>query len=148
MYEESRFDPDAVGPGGSSGLFQLMPMTSRYLGVEDPHHPMDAAPAAAGYLVDLMEHFSEAAVSDRVAMAIASYNVGPRHVIDAQHLARQMNLDEDRWSDNVETAMLILDDPEVAQRFPAGSCRCRRAVGYTRRILRRYRAYVEQFPPA
>ena len=43
--------------------------------------------------------------------------------------------------------MVILDDPEVARRFPAGVCRCRRAVGYTRRILRRYAAYAEQYPP-
>jgi membrane-bound lytic murein transglycosylase MltF len=69
-------------------------------------------------------------------------------VIDARQLAREMSLDPNRWAGNVETAMLIIDDPEVAQRFPAGTCRCRRAVGYTRRILRRYRAYAEQFPPA
>ena len=29
MYEESRFDPWAVGPGGSAGLFQFMPFTWR-----------------------------------------------------------------------------------------------------------------------
>ena len=42
MYEESRFDPGAVGPGGSAGLFQFMPFTWRDLGVEDPHHPREA----------------------------------------------------------------------------------------------------------
>ena len=39
--------------------------------------------------------------------------------------------------------MVLLDNPDVARRFPAGVCRCRRAVGYTRRILRRYAAYRE-----
>lgn len=147
MYEESRFDPDAVGPAGSAGLFQFMPLTWRELGVEDPHHPAEAAEAGARYLAELMDHFSDLALADRVAMAIASYNVGPRHVFDARQLAREMGFDSNRWSGNVETAMLILDDGEVARRFPAGVCRCRRAVGYTRRILRRYRAYTEQFPP-
>jgi len=52
------------------------------------------------------------------------------------------------WRGAVETAMVLLDDPEVARRFPAGVCRCRRAANYVRRILRRYAAYVEQFPPA
>lgn len=148
MYEESRFDPDAVGPGGSAGLFQFMPFTWRELGVEDPHHPGEAIEAGARYLSSLMDKFSQLDLPDRVAMAIASYNVGPRHVFDARRLAVEMGFDPDRWRDNVETAMYILDDPEVARRFPAGVCRCRRGAAYTRRILRRYAAYAEQFPPA
>jgi membrane-bound lytic murein transglycosylase F len=81
-------------------------------------------------------------------MAIASYNVGPGHIFDARKLAVEMGLDPDRWAGSVETAMLILDDTEVARGFSSGVCNCRRAVGYTRRILRRYGAYTEQFPPA
>lgn len=148
MYEESRFDPDAVGPGGSAGLFQFMPFTWRELGVEDPHHPQEAAEAAGRYLRQLMDGFADLELPDQVAMAIASYNVGPRHLFDARRLAAEMNLDPNRWLGSVETAMLLIDDQEVARRFPAGVCRCRRAVGYTRRILRRYAAYTEQFPPA
>jgi membrane-bound lytic murein transglycosylase F len=148
MYEESRFDPDAVGPGGSSGLFQFMPFTWRELGVEDPHHPGEAIEAGARYLSSLMEKFSDLELQDRVAMAIASYNVGPRHVFDARRLAGEIGLDRDIWLGNVETAMYLLDDPEVARRFPAGTCRCRRGAAYTRRILRRYAAYAEQFPPS
>jgi membrane-bound lytic murein transglycosylase F len=147
MYEESRFDPDAIGPGGSAGLFQFMPLTMRDLEMEDPHHPNEAAEGGAWYLKWLMDRFADLALPDRVAMAIASYNVGPRHLFDARRLAGDMGFDPDRWHGSVETAMLILDDAEVARRYPAGVCRCRRAVGYTRRILRRYRAYTEQFPP-
>jgi membrane-bound lytic murein transglycosylase F len=148
MYEESRFDPDAVGPGGSAGLFQFMPFTWRELGVDDPHDPYEAAEAGGRYLRQLMDEFDGLPLPDQVAMAIASYNVGPRHVFDARRLAREMDFNPDRWRDSVETAMVLLDDPEVARRFPAGVCRCRRAANYVRRILRRYAAYVEQFPPA
>jgi len=148
MYEESRFDPDAVGPGGSAGLFQFMPFTWRELGVEDPHHPGEAIEAGARYLSFLMDKFGDLDLPDRVAMGIASYNVGPRHVFDARRLAVEMGFDPAVWADNVETAMYILDDPEVARGYPAGVCRCRRGAAYTRRILRRYAAYAEQFPPA
>jgi membrane-bound lytic murein transglycosylase F len=148
MYEESRFDPDAVGPGGSAGLFQFMPFTWQELGVEDPHDPNEAVEAGGRYLRQLMDLFEGLPLSDQVAMAMASYNVGPRHVFDARRLAREMGFDPNRWKDSVETAMVLLDDPEVARRYPAGVCRCRRAANYTRRILRRYAAYVEQFPPA
>jgi membrane-bound lytic murein transglycosylase F len=147
MYEESRFNPFAVGPGGSSGLFQLMPATWRELGVDDPHHPMEAAEAGSLYLRHLMDMYEDLPMPDQVAMAIASYNVGPRHVFDARRHAGNLGLDPDRWLNNVESAMLDLDDPEIARQYSAGVCRCRRAVGYTGRILRRYRAYIEQFPP-
>jgi membrane-bound lytic murein transglycosylase F len=148
MYEESRFDPDAVGPGGSAGLFQFMPFTWQELGVEDPHSPYEAAEAGGRYLRRLMDEFEGLALPDQVAMAIASYNVGPRHVFDARRLARDMDFDPNRWKGSVETAMVLLDDPKIARQYPAGVCRCRRAANYVRRILRRYAAYVEQFPPA
>lgn len=148
MYEESRFDPEAIGPGGSAGLFQFMPFTWKELGVDDPHHPREAAEAGARYLRRLMDMMPDMEMSDRVAMALASYNVGPGHIFDARRLAVQMGLDRNRWAGNVETALLILDDPEVAREYPSGVCRCRRAVGYTRRILRRYGAYRVQFPPS
>ncbi len=145
MYEESRFDPRAVGPGGSAGLFQFMPATWQWLGVSDPFDPQEVIPAAARYLRMLMDEFQGLELADQVAMAIASYNVGPAHVMDARRLVREMALSQDVWRDNVETAMVILDDPEVARRFPAGVCRCRRAVVYTRRILRRYLLYTRMF---
>ena len=148
MFEESRFDPDAVGPGGSAGLFQFMPFTWQELGVEDPHDPYEAAESGGRYLRQLMDQFEGLPLPDQVAMAIASYNVGPRHVFDARKLAREMGFDSDRWRGAVETAMVLLDDPEVARQYPAGVCRCRRAANYVRRILRRYSAYIEQFPPA
>jgi len=146
MYEESRFDPKALGPGGSAGLFQFMPATWGELGGGDPDDPREAIPAGIRYLSRLMDEFSDVPMADRVAMSLAAYNVGPRHVADARRLAKEMGLDPDRWSGNVETAMVLLDNPDVARRFPAGVCRCRRAVAYTRRILRRYTAYTEQFP--
>jgi len=94
-----------------------------------------------------MEQFSDLELPDRTAMAIASYNAGAGHVFDAQRLAGAMSLDPDRWLGGVETAMLLLDDPELASSFPSGVCRCRQAVGYTRRVLRRFQLYSEQYSP-
>jgi len=69
--------------------------TWRELGVEDPHHPGEAIEAGARYLSSLMDKFSDLDLPDRVAMAIASYNVGPRHVFDARRLADEIGLDRD-----------------------------------------------------
>jgi membrane-bound lytic murein transglycosylase F len=147
MYEESRFDPQAIGPGGSAGLFQFMPATWQHLGVADPHDPEEAAAAASWYLQWLMGQFFDLPEPDRLAMAIASYNAGAGHIFDAQRLAASMGFDPERWLGSVETALLLLDDPELASSFPSGVCSCRRAVGYTRRVLRRYQEYTEQYPP-
>jgi membrane-bound lytic murein transglycosylase F len=147
MYEESRFDPQAIGPGGSAGLFQFMPATWQHLGVEDPHDPEEAVAAASWYVKWLLEQFSDLAQPDRLAMAIASYNVGAGHIFDAQRLAASMGFNPERWLGSVETALLLLDDPELAGDFPSGVCGCRRAVGYTRRVLRRYHDYTGQYPP-
>ena len=147
MYEESRFDPQAIGPGGSAGLFQFMPATWQDLGVDDPHDPEEAVAAASWYVRWLTEQFSDLAPADRLAMAIASYNAGAAHVFDAQRLAASMGFDPARWLGSVETAMLLLDDPGGRELLPGGVCRCRRTVGYTRRVLRKYQEYTERYPP-
>ena len=67
---------------------------------------------------------------------------------DARSLAEQMSLDPNRWNNNVETALILLDDAEVARDLPSGVCRCQRAVAYTRRVLRRFNSYREEFPPS
>ncbi|WP_114327565.1 hypothetical protein [Candidatus Colwellia aromaticivorans] len=40
--------------------------------------------------------------------SLASYNAGFGHVKDAQRLARQLGLRDDKWFHNVESAMLLL----------------------------------------
>jgi membrane-bound lytic murein transglycosylase F len=148
MYEESRFDPQAQGPGGAMGLFQLMPLTCVELGVTNPHDPAQAIEAGARYLRDLIDLFPELPMPDSVAMALAAYNAGPGHVLAARRLAGANNLDADRWSGGVERAMLMLSDAGIADTGARPPCPCRRAVHFSRRILRRYQAYTEQYPPA
>jgi len=123
MYEESRFDPQAIGPGGSAGLFQFMPATWQDLGVEDPHDPEEAAAAASWYVKWLMEQFSDLAQPDRLAMAIASYNAGAGHIFDAQRLAASMGFDPERWLGSVETA-LCCRRSGGRELVPGGVCSC------------------------
>jgi membrane-bound lytic murein transglycosylase F len=148
MYEESRFDPEARGPAGASGLFQLMPTTWTELGVSDPHDPGQAIEAGARYLRRLIDLFPDLPMQDSVAMAMAAYNSGPAHVIAARRFARANGLDPDRWIGGVERALLAMDEIGRVEGSDRASCPCRRAVHFSRRILRRYQAYAEQYPPA
>lgn len=78
VWQESRWDPQAVSPKGAIGLAQLMPGTARDLGV-DPRNPMANLIGGARYLRQMLNRFG-----GNVENALAAYNAGPKRVQDAR----------------------------------------------------------------
>ncbi len=68
---ESAFNPAAVSPKGAQGVMQLMPATSKSLGVQDAFDPGENIDAGARLLRQLLEKYQ-----GRVAEALAAYNAG------------------------------------------------------------------------
>jgi membrane-bound lytic murein transglycosylase F len=147
MYQESRFNPRSVSWAGARGLMQLMPQTARELGVADLRHPDASIRGGTKYMSQLINRFDpEIPLEDRIRFALASYNVGYGHVSDARRLAAQMDLNPDKWFDNVEKAMLLLQKPRYYTKARHGYCRGSEPVRYVREIQGYYDAYVELVP--
>ncbi|MFT4034228.1 MAG: transglycosylase SLT domain-containing protein [Patulibacter sp.] len=76
LWQESRFDPNAVSPVGAAGIAQFMPGTAASYGLT-PAERFDPAKAidAQGHLMhDLLRQFAS------VPLALAAYNAGPGNV--------------------------------------------------------------------
>jgi len=79
IWQESRFQSDAVGPVTRSGeraqgIAQFMPGTASQRRLLDPFDPVQALPKSAEFLSELREQFGN------LGLAAAAYNAGPRRV--------------------------------------------------------------------
>ncbi|WP_057831833.1 transporter substrate-binding domain-containing protein [Colwellia sp. TT2012] len=143
MYQESRFDPLASNATGAFGLMQMLPRTAAELGVADLKDPEQAIASGVQYLNWTRDRFSkDLPVQEQIFFSLASYNAGYGHVKDAQRLARQLGLRGDRWFNNVEKAMLLLQRREYYQKARFGYVRGREPVNYVRDIHQRYLSYI------
>ena len=79
IWQESRFQPDAVGPvtrngQRAQGIAQFMPGTASERRLLDPFDPVQALPKSAEFLQELRDQFGN------LGLAAAAYNAGPRRV--------------------------------------------------------------------
>jgi len=79
IWQESRFQPDAVGPvtrngERAQGIAQFMPGTASERRLLDPFDPVQALPKSAEFLSELRSEFGN------LGLAAAAYNAGPRRV--------------------------------------------------------------------
>ena len=81
----------------------------------------------------------------RIKFAMAAYNCGKYHVIDAQTLARVEGLDPMVWDDNVEEMILELSYPNVYNMpmIKFGYVRGVEPHTYVRQIFDRYDHYCQ-----
>jgi len=129
-YQESRLDHSVRSSAGAIGVMQLLPSTGAEMDVGDVTELENNIHAAAKYVRFMIDRYydePEIAEEDRLLLALASYNAGPRRVRELRAEARTEGLDPNRWFDNVEVI--------AARRIG------RETVDYVRNIYKYYVAY-------
>lgn len=76
LFQESRFQPEIVSNAGAQGVAQFMPETAASMGLENPFDPLQAIPASARLLRNLVSQFGN------LGLAAAAYNAGPKRIQD------------------------------------------------------------------
>lgn len=148
-YQESKFNPNIEGFGGAYGMMQFMPGTGPKYGVYPDSPPETQIMGGAKKLMYDEKQWSEIQdPTERKKFAIASYNAGRGHILDAQRLAKKHGLNPHKWDDNVETMLLNLSKQEYYQDEVVrhGMLRSKTTYNYVRSVMKRYQEWAAVYP--
>ena len=127
IWQESRFQADAVGPvtrngQRAQGIAQFMPGTASERRLLDPFDPVQALPKSAQFLNELRGQFGN------LGLAAAAYNAGPRRV--QEWLAGSGSLPQETrhyvaviTGTTVDGWVVAGKNGKMPDRTPATSCR-------------------------
>lgn len=136
-YQESQWDPNAVSPTGVKGLMMLTKATADVMKIADREDPAQSIAAGARYLVRLQKRFRHVAEPDRTWLALAAYNIGYGHVLDAQQIVRIQGGNPNLWVD-VKQALPLLTQAKWHSQVRHGYARGRAPVLYVEKVRRYY----------
>ena len=145
-YQESRWNPAAESPTGVRGLMMLTTDTALDLGV-DREDGAQSIRGAGRFLQGLYGQLPpQIREPDRTAMALAAYNQGIGHLLDARDVAVNRGGNPDRWSD-VRDALPLLGDADWQKTTKYGPARGGEAVAFVDSV-RQYYARLSAMAPA
>jgi membrane-bound lytic murein transglycosylase F len=137
VYQESHFNPMAVSYTGVKGMMQLTRETAKELGTTNRLDPTQSIMGGVKYLRKLYDRYEDIQEPDRTLIALASYNVGHGHIVDAQQIARQQNLNPNSWA-SLEQILPLLRYAKYYKKTKNGYCRGTEPVRYVNRIITYY----------
>lgn len=133
-YQESHWDALATSPTGVRGLMMLTKNTAQSLGITDRTDAEQSISGGARYLQDMMKKVPETVPEEeRIWFALAAYNMGYAHMLDARALTAKTKGNPDSWSD-VKQRLPLLSQKPWYNKLTYGYARGHEAYAYVENI--------------
>lgn len=137
-YQESHWEAGATSPTGVRGIMMLTQPTAERLGIHNRINPHLSIIGGARYLAALVRRLPAAVPEpDRLWMALAAYNVGFGHVMDARALAKRRGDNPNRWA-SVRKMLPLLGERRYFRHTQFGYANGQQAVLYVANIKSYY----------
>lgn len=133
-WQESHWDPQATSPTGVRGMMMLTRNTAQSLGLTDRTDAEQSLDGGVRYLQDMMAKVPEAIPKEeRIWFALAAYNMGYAHMLDAMALTKKQKGNPNSWSD-VKQRLPLLSQKPYYSRLKYGYARGHEAYAYVENI--------------
>lgn len=133
-WQESHWDPQATSPTGVRGIMMLTRNTAQSLGLTDRTDAEQSLDGGMRYLQDMMNKVPESVPQDeRIWFALAAYNMGYAHMLDAMALTKKQKGNPNSWAD-VKQRLPLLSQKNYYSRLKYGFARGHEAYAYVENI--------------
>lgn len=144
-FQESRFNPNAESWSGAYGLMQLMPETAKKFGC-DSAGQIEANIRAGARYIRFLDRFWQEKIRDReerLKFVLASYNIGPGHILDAKVIATALARPDTVWFGNVAECLLLKTQEKyyTMDGVKHGYCHAREPYEFVTKVLAVYEYY-------
>ncbi|HDG1689192.1 TPA: membrane-bound lytic murein transglycosylase MltF [Kluyvera georgiana] len=133
-YQESHWDPLATSPTGVRGLMMLTKNTAQSLGLSDRTDAEQSISGGMRYLQDMMDKVPDSVPQEeKIWFALAAYNMGYAHMLDARALTARQKGNPDSWAD-VKQRLPLLSQKAWYSKLTYGYARGHEAYAYVENI--------------
>ncbi|WP_373455596.1 membrane-bound lytic murein transglycosylase MltF [Photobacterium phosphoreum] len=141
-YQESHWNPQAVSPTGVRGMMMLTLPTAESVGVTNRLDPEQSIRGGSEYLRKMIARVPDSVEEhEKVWFALASYNVGFGHLMDARRLTKAQGGNPDTWVD-VKQRLPLLGQRKYYTQSRYGYARGDEALNYVEGIRRYYQSII------
>ncbi len=141
-YQESHWNPKAKSPTGVRGMMMLTLPTAKSVGVTNRLDPEQSVRGGVEYLRRMVDRIPDSIDEhEKIWFALASYNVGYGHVMDARRMTKHQGGNPDAWSD-VKDRLPLLRQQKYYSQTRYGFARGDEARNYVENIRRYYQSII------
>ncbi|KFI13582.1 membrane-bound lytic murein transglycosylase MltF [Vibrio coralliilyticus] len=141
-YQESHWNPLAKSPTGVRGMMMLTLPTAKSVGVTNRLDPKQSVRGGVDYLRRMVSRIPDSIDEhEKIWFALASYNVGYGHMMDARRLTKKQGGNPDAWAD-VKDRLPLLRQKKYYSQTRYGYARGDEARNYVENIRRYYQSII------